>query len=1056
MKTREWFRFGPVVTTLLALMAPSPAAGAAPLQGAAILLQKAAAQSQAAPKEQKPVSETAKLRADLTNFTARASSLAPEVAAREWLALADRFLKSQPDMRGGTADFTPPLQSQELIGALPPPPAWDALARAVESRPAPASLREAPQLGLQLLVHSLTANRDAQAADLNQFEKLLASAKRQEARQMLHAYTQINDAFLSLSDDTNAMLASVERQIAAAETKNEFGGSYLNLPDLVSIIGEAKAEPLLRRALKSQARQIHLRGSRSQSLARRLALEIMDELAKPHWSLCNSVEATELFEAMEKKFTKPAAAKPAVPGLPAELAELQEDMGGFNDYERQQGRTYYLVGLIAKDRPQDAADYARKAAKEGIDTGLPHDALQALDRAGRTGALDDFLHSLLSQDAGLPYWSDYFQVAAKTGNTERMLKLAREAAARTDFAGAKGIALREQLHKALLAADEVEEGVKELRALLAAQQSGTKQPNRRMNFSMRASNPGEQGLMLARLGRLLDQPEWIEEGLAAARASLSKAGSEEGMFGPSVLGELAEFLQSSGRAAEAEQLLLAELVRTTQSAQNASSRRMQMRGFGGEDSGSASPVLTLLVRLYHQADRPGDVLTLLEQAPHWGFKDLGETLGEDSSDFDFGRLGGTPSSSKEPLAYYAASALAETDRKAEALAIVNALLEKQNGYDPAYELLTRLAGQDARARLDELFARDPFEERPLIWKGMLLHQAGRHAEAEKVIRQAITIDPSDGEQGPDRRMRVYAVLADIREALGDTAEAGVMRGAVQAIRLSERADAYHAAGLLTRSVKLYQEALTHFADAYCIQSRLAVRMTELGRHEEAAQYYQRAFELMPTSFGRVESHCFGCEHTFDSPNAQTIAERVFSKLVQEQPQKPQVQYLMGYLRQHQGRVDDALTHLKQAVKLDPDYLNAWERIGGLREETRLKPAETDEVALNILRLDPVGRHAHPDLSHISDLRALWTAVEVAARKQPREPGKLLDLRASREALAEKEKNAGQDEEMMQMAQFREFYDRQRVLNPASAISQHALINALSSLIDNSRFSFMME
>ena len=50
-----------------------------------------------------------------------------------------------------------------------------------------------------------------------------------------------------------------------------------------------------------------------------------------------------------------------------------------------------------------------------------------------------------------------------------------------------------------------------------------------------------------------------------------------------------------------------------------------------------------------------------------------------------------------------------------------------------------------------------------------------------------------------------------------------------------------------------------FADAYCIQSRLALRYSELGDYVKAEQHYQRAFELMPDSFGRIESHCFGCE-----------------------------------------------------------------------------------------------------------------------------------------------------------------------------------------------------
>jgi len=56
---------------------------AEPLRGAAEVLKRSADQSgKTAPK---PPSDSAKLRADLTNFTTRAASLAPTAAAREWL-----------------------------------------------------------------------------------------------------------------------------------------------------------------------------------------------------------------------------------------------------------------------------------------------------------------------------------------------------------------------------------------------------------------------------------------------------------------------------------------------------------------------------------------------------------------------------------------------------------------------------------------------------------------------------------------------------------------------------------------------------------------------------------------------------------------------------------------------------------------------------------------------------------------------------------------------------------------------------------------------------------
>jgi cytochrome c-type biogenesis protein CcmH/NrfG len=105
-----------------------------------------------------------------------------------------------------------------------------------------------------------------------------------------------------------------------------------------------------------------------------------------------------------------------------------------------------------------------------------------------------------------------------------------------------------------------------------------------------------------------------------------------------------------------------------------------------------------------------------------------------------------------------------------------------------------------------------------------------------------------------------------------------------------------------------------------------VQLSRQGLHEQAAEHYRRAYELMPTSFGRVESHCFGCESVFDGPEPQSIAEQVFQKLVARDPRNPQVHYLQGYLFEEQGRYADALPAFRTAVQIDGDYLNAWRHL----------------------------------------------------------------------------------------------------------------------------------
>ena len=409
------------------------------------------------------------------------------------------------------------------------------------------------------------------------------------------------------------------------------------------------------------------------------------------------------------------------------------------------------------------------------------------------------------------------------------------------------------------------------------------------------------------------------------------------------------------------------------------------RGFDNDSFNSARDALCSLVDFYCRMGRYADVVALLDHAPQWGAADVAEMYANSY----YNRWA-------QPLEYQAALSLHKTGHDDAALRLVNAFLVNHGGYDPAYALLLELLPpEQAEARLDELFHGDQFEERPLIWRAFLQLGQGRLDEAEKSARQAISIDPSDGEEPRGDRMRAYAVLGDILERKDEKDKAEGMRRAVQAIRLSEDADRLHESGLLTRAVDLYKKALGYFSDAYCIQSRLAIQLVALGKVDEAMTHYERAYELMPDSFGRMESHCFGCERAFAGERAQGVAEKVFNQLVAKQPDNPRVHYLLGYLRGEQDRDAEAAQSYREAVRLDPDYINAWKQLASTTDD----PADRDRAALNLLRLDPRRKHDSADLKTVGDLRALWPAVEAAAKfAVPSAPADLYPLAASKAAM----------------------------------------------------------
>jgi tetratricopeptide (TPR) repeat protein len=502
-------------------------------------------------------------------------------------------------------------------------------------------------------------------------------------------------------------------------------------------------------------------------------------------------------------------------------------------------------------------------------------------------------------------------------------------------------------------------------------------------------------------------------------------------------------LSELNRGPEAEELLTQSLGRAIQANKKETVRQMGDR--------TLQPILFNLVKVYHASGRFEDVIRLLDDAPYWGAKDLLDVAdtGGGSWQYYSGHHIQEP-----PLAYYAANALVKLGKPEQARAILSYLLQQRPGLDRLYELLLIINPTNTVAELDALFAKDQFEERPLIWKAHWLRMHEKLEEAEKTARQAVSIDPSDGEEGPGDRMRAYAELAEIREARGDKKEADFFRGAVAAIRESETADRLHEAGLLKRAVNMYQDSLTHFADAYCIQSRLAIQLADLGKHEEAEEHYRRAYELMPESFGRVESHCFGCERAFEGERAQSIAEKVFKQFAEKSPNKPQVHYLLGYLREEQDRPKEAIGHFRTAVKLDPDYLNAWAKISGLGDKVFIPPTERDTVAFNLIRLDPLQRHAARNFETVTDLKSLWNEVEAARLKEPARPKSLYVLQASK-AGNEKSKSAapGASPEFEDLI----MYGRNRIKDgtPAAAVARNGFIRAAMQLMARSE-NMMLE
>jgi len=626
-------------------------------------------------------------------------------------------------------------------------------------------------------------------------------------------------------------------------------------------------------------------------------------------------------------------------------APTAEDADPEVGYERRQADLYYFLDMVIAGRHADAELAMARASRRGDSLHVPKQAMAELARRGQNAAVYAYLADLLGRKPQLPAWDFYLEQAGVLGRSEEAIALLDAALKRGDLAPHLRVELLEKRLDALLGADQVEAAVAGFRALLAAPPS---------RDDPKLSQRAMAAIRLAGLGRVLKHPDWSQLGLDYATKAVALPSTPRDSWRTTAVGALLVELRRQGSADAAQALVLDELARDSDTS-----------GFSGLAAIVANPnkrsALVELVGLYDAAGRPDDVRRMLDEVDIWAARDLGELVADKDS------MG-------TPIGVMAARALKAGVNNASATAAARAVITQLPNHDPAYQLFVELAGDSAIAELDRMAARDPFEERPLVWKAAALNQARQYEAAEDSARRAIAIDPSDGEQGVNDRMRAYAVLADALEGKGDLKSAQGYRRAVAAIRLSEQADELQKLGLYQRAFAGYRAALAEFSDAYCIQSRLAVQLGKLGFHDEALKHYRRAFELMPDSFGRVESHCFGCESVFAGSSAQAVADEVFTGLLKSNTNKPQAPYMLGYLRKEQGRYEDAVVLFRRAIALDALYLNAWRQLNDLGDKTYIDPGERDIARLRLFELDPSQRHVKYQLDEVADLTALWRAI----------------------------------------------------------------------------------
>jgi tetratricopeptide (TPR) repeat protein len=735
----------------------------------------------------------------------------------------------------------------------------------------------------------------------------------------------------------------------------------LDAPDLVALVGRERAAEWLERALRLPVKLRVEKGEETLRLARETALRRIAELKVPQWSLATDQNSVALFEALHGRFPTVAA----------------------DDHEYEQAVGWYMGGLIMASRVEDAVEFATNfTGKKPVQ--LPSELLDNIERRGMQQELWGFLKAWLPKNPGANEWDRFNRLSVQLGHQTELAELLGTMAASDAFQGLDWIRIQRLQANADLATDRLLPAREKLRGILQRDATTEEEFKAQLEVAER----------LLALADLQNDASFSAMVLGQTETALEKLWGKDRSEALSRVATLIGQLNGLGRHADAARIGAAAMKKITlaeNSPKNPDPQAEPMDLPWYHVQELLIERLAAEVELHHW----GEAEAILQASPQWGADDLA------------GLLASKTSAMRRPVGYYVARvALAQKD-PVTARRVLEAQLTATPGDDALYQEYLEHVGTEALPLLEKLFATDRYEERPLIWKSKLQLKAGKVDEAVATLQQAIEIDPSDGEEGRGDRMRVYAFMSEAMTAKGDSAKAKFFSDVVKSIRVSELADRWFHIGAYQRAIKLYREALNSFQDAYCIQSRLAIRLAGEGKMAEALVHYRRAYELMPTSFGRVESHCFGCEHVFAGEEQQRIAEEVFTKLLREQPSRPQVHYLIGYLREAQERPQEAAEYYRKAVQLDPLYLNAWDKLSDLDRKLSFTASQRDDLELRLLELDPRARHASADLGRVSDLPRLWNALRVAQAAVRALPSleKLYPLNASAERIAAKPESA---------------------------------------------------
>jgi tetratricopeptide (TPR) repeat protein len=221
----------------------------------------------------------------------------------------------------------------------------------------------------------------------------------------------------------------------------------------------------------------------------------------------------------------------------------------------------------------------------------------------------------------------------------------------------------------------------------------------------------------------------------------------------------------------------------------------------------------------------------------------------------------------------------------------------------------------------------------MLKQALQLHQSGNLAEAERLYRQILAIDP--------RHADGLHLLGTIAHQVGRDDVAVELIAA--AIAIDKRQAAYYcnlgtaqqALGKLDEAAGSYQRALAIKPDLAEAHLNLGTTLQAQGNLVEAAERFRRALALRPNL---AEVHV-NLGNILQAQGKLDEAAASQERALGLKPDLLEARYSLGSVRQAQGRLDEAVTIYERALALKPDVAKVYSELGNtLQAQKKLDSA----------------------------------------------------------------------------------------------------------------------